>query len=237
MNRFHAKNHGNTHHTDKTEGYPESATDPIASQSHPFNGDLSISGDLNIGGDLYIASGGLDISAGGNIINSYATSAESGVIRIATSVEATANDNRSIAVCPASISNLVAGGSHPLNGTLHTDVQITTPAIGDYLIYSDLKWKNQPIPSGISVALATSQEAKTINNNGVAVTPKQMFDQIEACRPSWGELPSGKAVGAMAFIPYTSSNTYGFGNSGLSYTWYGLKVYYYDGVSWIPLRG
>ena len=42
--RFHSKYHQFNHHTDTTAGYPDSATDPIASESKPFQGDFYIDG-------------------------------------------------------------------------------------------------------------------------------------------------------------------------------------------------
>jgi len=44
--RFHTKYHRLNHHTLPTIGYPDSASDPIASHEHPFKGDFVIDGDL-----------------------------------------------------------------------------------------------------------------------------------------------------------------------------------------------
>jgi hypothetical protein len=62
--RFHDKHHRTNHHTLSTAGIPDSATDPIASPSQPFQGDFVINGLLssskglnvlsaNYAGDLY----------------------------------------------------------------------------------------------------------------------------------------------------------------------------------------
>lgn len=42
--RFHSKLHQNSHHTTSTVGYPDSASDPIASHDSPFKGDFVIDG-------------------------------------------------------------------------------------------------------------------------------------------------------------------------------------------------
>jgi len=62
--RFHDKHHRTNHHTLSTVGIPDSATDPIASPSQPFQGDFVVNGVLssskglnvlsaNYGGDVY----------------------------------------------------------------------------------------------------------------------------------------------------------------------------------------
>jgi hypothetical protein len=62
--RFHDKHHRTNHHTLSTAGIPDSASDPIASPSQPFQGDFVVNGLLsssrgldvlsaNYGGDVY----------------------------------------------------------------------------------------------------------------------------------------------------------------------------------------
>ena len=62
--RFHDKLHRKNHHTNPTVGYADSANDPIASPSEPFQGDFVVNGQLssskginllsaNIAGDIY----------------------------------------------------------------------------------------------------------------------------------------------------------------------------------------
>jgi len=48
--RFHNKLHRKNHHTSPTSGYPDSATDPIASAAEPFQGDFYLNGNLNVTG-------------------------------------------------------------------------------------------------------------------------------------------------------------------------------------------
>jgi len=50
--RFHNKLHRKNHHSICTPGYPDSATDPIASQAEPFQGDFYINGNINATGAL-----------------------------------------------------------------------------------------------------------------------------------------------------------------------------------------
>ena len=45
--RFHSKYHNKNHHTEPTDGYPDSASDPIASTENPFKGDFILDGSLN----------------------------------------------------------------------------------------------------------------------------------------------------------------------------------------------
>ena len=52
--RFHDKHHRTNHHTLSTVGFPDSATDPIASPSQPFQGDFVVNG-------LLSSSKGLDV--------------------------------------------------------------------------------------------------------------------------------------------------------------------------------
>lgn len=50
--RFHSKLHRKNHHSVSTPGYPDSATDPIASADEPFQGDFYLNGNLNIAGAI-----------------------------------------------------------------------------------------------------------------------------------------------------------------------------------------
>jgi hypothetical protein len=50
--RFHNKLHRKNHHSVCTPGYPDSATDPIASAAEPFQGDFYLNGNLNVAGAL-----------------------------------------------------------------------------------------------------------------------------------------------------------------------------------------
>lgn len=62
--RFHDKHHRTNHHTLSTAGIPDSATDPIASHSQPFQGDFVVNG-------LLSSSKGLDVLSanyGGDVI-------------------------------------------------------------------------------------------------------------------------------------------------------------------------
>jgi hypothetical protein len=62
--RFHDKHHRTNHHTLSTAGIPDSATDPIASPSQPFQGDFVVNG-------LLSSSKGVDVLSanyGGDVI-------------------------------------------------------------------------------------------------------------------------------------------------------------------------
>jgi len=50
--RFHNKLHRKNHHSTPTDGYPDSATDPIASAAEPFQGDFYLAGNLNVAGAI-----------------------------------------------------------------------------------------------------------------------------------------------------------------------------------------
>ena len=50
--RFHNKLHRKNHHSLPTPGYPDSGTDPIASQAEPFYGDFFLNGNLNVAGAI-----------------------------------------------------------------------------------------------------------------------------------------------------------------------------------------
>jgi hypothetical protein len=52
--RFHDKFHSKNHHTSPTIGYADSASDPIASPSNPFQGDFHINGTLSANGGIII---------------------------------------------------------------------------------------------------------------------------------------------------------------------------------------
>jgi hypothetical protein len=54
--RFHDKLHSRNHHTAPTADYADSATDPIASPSKPFQGDFHINGTLSANGGIIIPS-------------------------------------------------------------------------------------------------------------------------------------------------------------------------------------
>jgi hypothetical protein len=50
--RFHNKLHRKNHHSVPTPGYPDSATDPIASLAEPFKGDFYLDGNLVVNGAI-----------------------------------------------------------------------------------------------------------------------------------------------------------------------------------------
>ena len=52
--RFHDKFHSKNHHTSPTIGYADSASDPIASPSNPFQGDFHVNGTLSASGGIII---------------------------------------------------------------------------------------------------------------------------------------------------------------------------------------
>lgn len=54
--RFHDKHHRTNHHTLSTVGFPDSATDPIASPSLPFQGDFVVNGVLSSSKGLNVLS-------------------------------------------------------------------------------------------------------------------------------------------------------------------------------------
>jgi hypothetical protein len=62
--RFHNKFHRRGHHTDPSTGYPDSGTDPIASQAEPFLGDFHLAGSLSANKNLFI---GQDATILGNL--------------------------------------------------------------------------------------------------------------------------------------------------------------------------
>jgi hypothetical protein len=70
-NRFHNKFHRSEHHTNATPGIPSSATDPIASPTYPFQGDLHLVGSVSANGNVYsLTSNSMQIlSAGVNLLN------------------------------------------------------------------------------------------------------------------------------------------------------------------------
>lgn len=52
--RFHNKWHRRNHHSQPSPGYPDSASDPIASREEPFLGDFVISGNLSASKNLFV---------------------------------------------------------------------------------------------------------------------------------------------------------------------------------------
>lgn len=54
--RFHDKFHRKNHHTNPTAGFADSATDPIASPSEPFQGDFSLNGKLSASSSIDVLS-------------------------------------------------------------------------------------------------------------------------------------------------------------------------------------
>lgn len=58
--RFHDKFHRKNHHTNPTVGFADSATDPIASPSEPFQGDFVINGKLSASAGLQILSADIE---------------------------------------------------------------------------------------------------------------------------------------------------------------------------------
>lgn len=58
--RFHDKFHSTNHHTLSTSGFPDSATDPIASPEKPFKGDFVVNGTLSASSGIKILSADID---------------------------------------------------------------------------------------------------------------------------------------------------------------------------------
>lgn len=52
--RFHNKLHRKNHHTLPTPGYPDSATDPIASHEEPFTGDFVVNASISANSNLFV---------------------------------------------------------------------------------------------------------------------------------------------------------------------------------------
>jgi hypothetical protein len=52
--RFHNKWHRRSHHSSPSIGYPDSATDPIASPAEPFQGDFVLTGNLSAHKNLFV---------------------------------------------------------------------------------------------------------------------------------------------------------------------------------------
>ena len=57
--RFHNKLHRRGHHTNASAGYPDSASDPIASASEPFLGDFHLAGSLSASNNLFVGGNAL----------------------------------------------------------------------------------------------------------------------------------------------------------------------------------
>jgi predicted acyltransferase (DUF342 family) len=58
--RFHDKIHSTNHHTLSTSGFPDSATDPIASPDKPFKGDFVVNGVLSSSNGIRLLSADID---------------------------------------------------------------------------------------------------------------------------------------------------------------------------------
>jgi len=58
--RFHDKLHRKNHHTLSSYGFPDSAMDPIASHTEPFQGDFVINGSLSTSAGLHFLSADFD---------------------------------------------------------------------------------------------------------------------------------------------------------------------------------
>ena len=54
--RFHDKLHRKNHHTNPTVGFADSASDPIASPSEPFQGDFVLNGILSSNNTIRVSS-------------------------------------------------------------------------------------------------------------------------------------------------------------------------------------
>jgi hypothetical protein len=76
--RFHNKYHRRNHHSSPSTGYPDSGSDPIASQTEPFvggfyiQGPLSAAGNMTIGGNTLIR-GNLSALGDVSVIDTYVT--------------------------------------------------------------------------------------------------------------------------------------------------------------------
>ena len=76
--RFHNKYHRRNHHSSPSTGYPDSGSDPIASQTEPFVGGFYVQGPLSAAGNMTIGCNTLirgNLSALGDfsVIDTYVT--------------------------------------------------------------------------------------------------------------------------------------------------------------------
>lgn len=250
MNRFHSKNHSKNHHSEPTSGYVDSSYDPIGSELYPFIGSFNISaGNITLTNTLTISG---DLSASGSTTWSFsggkATEAVSGVLRIATTAEASAMTLPGLAVTPEHLNGVLASAgafAHSLSSTKHTDVSITTPISGQTLIYDTTvnKWKNSVL-QGTNLRLATNSEAATATVSA-AITPFQLKEEIRKRKPFFKQIkeeilainPGGtECTGILAFCPQVQTYVGGTGNHSITTTFYGLSVYVWTGTTWNQVR-
>jgi hypothetical protein len=124
-NRFHNKFHKRNHDTDPTAGDIDSATDPMASASSPFNGDFNLSGDLVVVGGNKVTADAVEASTvtadelGVNVISSG-----SGTVTMSDTLDLDSND----------LNGFYLQGCE--------DVVQTAPADGQVLTYISGEWKN-----------------------------------------------------------------------------------------------
>lgn len=250
MNRYHNKYHNVNHHTTPVSGNPDSAHDPIASETHPFNGDFNLNGDLNVNGNISLY-GNLD-AFGHSIQQSSASELSAGVIRFATTAEVSVGINTTAAVTPRDLESLsVEAFSHAISASAHSDVQINSPVSGEVLNYdtTEMAWINS-IPMGTDVPLATDLQAVSTSTTGVAITPNQLQSIIKRYKPlfingvitaSGKNLYLGSTVvvsgdsvisGTMVFSTNIQQRYSGTGNGAVLTTYYGLNIFQYNGTSW-----
>jgi hypothetical protein len=250
MNRYHNKYHNVNHHTTPVSGDPNSAHDPIASASHPFNGDFNLNGDLQVNGNINLH-GNLD-TFGYSIQQSNASELSAGVIRFATPAEIALGTATTIAVTPRDLESLsVEAFTHAISASAHSDVQMNSPVSGEVLNYdtTEMAWINST-PIGTDVPLATDLQALSTSTTGVAVTPNQLQSIIKRYKPlfingavtaSGKNLYLGSTVvvsgdsvisGTMVFSTNIQQRYSGTGNGTVLTTYYGLNIFQYNGTSW-----
>jgi hypothetical protein len=196
-NRFHNKYHANSHHTNKSDGYIDSASDPIASHEHPFNGDLVISGDISA------------ISPNSVIhvdtVDAHTINTDDMVIE---NIEADTISTNTLSV--NAISDFVMDGDLNLNGyTLiggklsdMDDVNVSSVSNGEVLTYDSGVWRG----STASVSQATTLSYGTVKYATDAEAINGVLE-TKVINPKQLKTAMGGNIIDVKYVPITSTGT------------------------------
>jgi hypothetical protein len=234
MSRFHSKRHNFNHHTNTTVGYPDSASDPIASHDDPFQGDFVLANGAiyaptavfsnsisNLSVDTLTVSNTIANLTVGTLTTTSVTGNGSGL----TNVNATQLNNENGSVFERFTNKNQAGGYAGLNGDgvidaslLSSNIELTSIndiPMGEFLVETDLSSTVAPLipsanPSGYEVPLEfipDNIEAKTLNglSSDEYLQTTELSSTVAPLIPS--DNPSGYEV-PLEFIPAGNRNRY-----------------------------
>jgi len=205
--RFHNKLHRKNHHTLATDGYPDSATDPIASQAEPFNGDFYLAGNLNVYGSIntsYVSLSNINIPVPFLSANVGFKPTNSLIVQLSGvkyAIPVTFVGNNTFNSSSSGINSLSAG----------------TTYLGDTYIYGTL--------SGADSIVWNNTTSTLLSNSASWIGGQIAFTALTANSGSWSSVYTSVCAGSAGWQSATYSDTWVRANSATVNNDYNTSLY------------